>query len=59
MAPPTAASADLWSLFYPFGNTPAVNLAEKLPPETDGRLLFLGCGDVRNVLFTIFSNSNS
>ncbi|KIV77254.1 hypothetical protein PV11_09067 [Exophiala sideris] len=41
--------------FYPTGNTPAVNLAQSLPPEKDGTCLLLGCGDVRNVLFTAHS----
>ncbi|KAI1612183.1 hypothetical protein EDD36DRAFT_277223 [Exophiala viscosa] len=41
--------------FYATGNTPAVNLAQSLPPEKDGTCLLLGCGDVRNVLFTAYS----
>ncbi|KAK0666788.1 hypothetical protein QBC41DRAFT_366638 [Cercophora samala] len=38
--------------FYPFGNTPAVCLTQHLPPEVPARVLILGCGDLRNVLFT-------
>ncbi|KAH6869719.1 hypothetical protein BKA70DRAFT_1171851 [Coprinopsis sp. MPI-PUGE-AT-0042] len=40
--------------FYPIGNTSAVSLTGDLPPEEPARLLLLGCGDPRNVLFTIF-----
>lgn len=45
--------------FYATGNTPAVNLAQSLPPEKDGTCLLLGCGDVRNVLFTAYSRQSS
>lgn len=41
--------------FYAIGNTPAVCLTESLPPEQDASLLLLGSGDVRNILFTAFS----
>ncbi|KAF1944977.1 hypothetical protein EJ02DRAFT_509908 [Clathrospora elynae] len=41
--------------FYPAGNTPAVCLTQSLPPDQDAALLLLGCGDVRNILFTIYS----
>ncbi|KAJ7192595.1 hypothetical protein GGX14DRAFT_479959, partial [Mycena pura] len=40
--------------FYPIGNTSAVSLARDVPPEKDISLLLLGCGDPRNVLFTLF-----
>ncbi|EGO03805.1 hypothetical protein SERLA73DRAFT_158294 [Serpula lacrymans var. lacrymans S7.3] len=40
--------------FYAIGNTSAVRLSRDLPPEEPGNLLLLGCGDPRNVLFTIF-----
>ncbi|KAH6869603.1 hypothetical protein BKA70DRAFT_1242317 [Coprinopsis sp. MPI-PUGE-AT-0042] len=41
--------------FYPIGNTSAVSLTVDLPPEEPAKLLLLGCGDPRNVLFTIFT----
>ncbi|KAA1466961.1 hypothetical protein DENSPDRAFT_862780 [Dentipellis sp. KUC8613] len=40
--------------FYPFGNTSATCLTRDLPPETSAAVLLLGCGDPRNILFTIF-----
>ncbi|KAK6361446.1 hypothetical protein TWF730_005174 [Orbilia blumenaviensis] len=43
--------------FYPIGNSPAMNLVGHLPPEIDAEILLLGCGDVRNILFTIFTES--
>ncbi|KAK4197623.1 hypothetical protein QBC40DRAFT_333101, partial [Triangularia verruculosa] len=42
--------------FYPFGDTPAVSLTQNLPPEADANILMLGCGDLRNVLFTNHSD---
>lgn len=58
---PLAATLDLVTRFSPFGKTPAVNLAQNLPPDPEaaGKLLLLGCEDVRNVLFTVFSDSKS
>ncbi|KAJ6482109.1 hypothetical protein C8R47DRAFT_982261 [Mycena vitilis] len=41
-------------LFYPIGNTSAVSLTRDLAPETDATILMLGCGDPRNILYTIF-----
>ncbi|KAK7013820.1 MYND-type domain-containing protein [Favolaschia claudopus] len=40
--------------FYPIGNTSAVSLARDVSPDKDISLLLLGCGDPRNVLFTLF-----
>ncbi|EWC46657.1 hypothetical protein DRE_04144 [Drechslerella stenobrocha 248] len=48
---------DAEGFFYPIGNTPAINLVSHLPPETDADVLLLGCGDVRHVLFTLFTES--
>ncbi|KAH8803350.1 hypothetical protein F5884DRAFT_756633 [Xylogone sp. PMI_703] len=45
------------SFFYPLGNTPAVSLIQTLPPHEDARILHLGCGDIRNILFTCYSNT--
>ncbi|KAG5638310.1 hypothetical protein H0H81_000728 [Sphagnurus paluster] len=41
--------------FYPIGNTSAVCLTRDLPPEQSANILLLGCGDPRNVLYTIQS----
>ncbi|KAF2034802.1 hypothetical protein EK21DRAFT_55723 [Setomelanomma holmii] len=43
--------------FYPVGNTPAVCLTQSLPPELDADLLLLGCGDIRNILFTVYGGA--
>lgn len=43
--------------FYPIGNTPAVNLLRDLAPADEQetvRFLALGCGDPRNVLFSLW-----
>jgi hypothetical protein len=40
--------------FYPIGNTSAVCLTRDLAPEEPAKILLLGCGDPRNVLYTIF-----
>ncbi|KDQ54528.1 hypothetical protein JAAARDRAFT_135381 [Jaapia argillacea MUCL 33604] len=40
--------------FYPIGNTSAVSLTRDLPPEAPADILLLGCGDARNILYTIF-----
>jgi hypothetical protein len=45
--------------FYPIGNTAPVCLTQSLPPEGDASLLLLGCGDVRNVLFTAYADLNT
>ncbi|KAI1809401.1 hypothetical protein GGS20DRAFT_596429 [Poronia punctata] len=46
------------SFFYPMGNTPAVCLTEALPPNVPADILLLGCGDLRNVLFTRHIDAN-
>ncbi|KAI4672937.1 uncharacterized protein J4E78_001440 [Alternaria triticimaculans] len=45
--------------FYPVGNTPAVCLTQSLPREQDAALLLLGCGDIRNILFTAYSGAGA
>ena len=50
----TPSVVDLVTFFYPIGNTPAVCLTQDLPCNEDARLLLLGCGDVRNILFTAY-----
>ncbi|RYP73353.1 hypothetical protein DL770_007803 [Monosporascus sp. CRB-9-2] len=48
----TPAVINIISYFYPVGNTPAVSLTQALPPRDAADILLLGCGDVRNILFT-------
>ena len=43
--------------FYPIGNTSAVSLSTDIAPEDPARILLLGCGDPRNVLYTIFTEA--
>lgn len=45
--------------FYPIGNTSAVVLTDTLAPEEPANLLLLGCGDPRNILFTIYSQADN
>ncbi|KAF9802221.1 hypothetical protein IEO21_09934 [Rhodonia placenta] len=44
--------------FYPIGNTSAVDLLRDTPPDADAHLLLLGCGDPRNVLYSIYTDRN-
>lgn len=55
---PVGTVVDIVSFLYAFGNTPAVNFTQELAPESSARILLLGWGDMRNVLFTTYSNSN-
>ena len=46
--------------FYPTGNTPAVDILRDLPAPATGkedtvRSLLLGCGDPRNILFSLWN----
>ena len=43
--------------YYPTGNTPAVCMTRHLNPESDARILLLGSGDLRNVMYTCFADS--
>lgn len=52
----TPAVANYVTQFYPIGNTPAVSLTRGLPQGVDADILLLGCGDIRNVLFTAYAN---
>lgn len=40
--------------FYPVGNTAPQYFAAKCPPEVPCRVLLLGCGDIRSILYTNF-----
>ncbi|KAM6496295.1 hypothetical protein JOM56_009001 [Amanita muscaria] len=42
--------------FYAIGNTPAACLTSDIPPEVPADILLLGCGDARNVLYTIYAD---
>ncbi|CAE6441890.1 unnamed protein product, partial [Rhizoctonia solani] len=43
--------------FYPIGNTAAISLTQDLSPEQSAAdILLLGCGDPRNILFTLYSD---
>jgi hypothetical protein len=42
--------------FYPIGNTGATSLTQDLSPEQSADILLLGCGDPRNILFTLYSD---
>ncbi len=53
----TPAVANPFSFIYPVGNTPASSLTESLPQGVDADILLLGCGDVRNILFTAYCES--
>ncbi|OSX63103.1 hypothetical protein POSPLADRAFT_1181158 [Postia placenta MAD-698-R-SB12] len=41
--------------WFPIGNTAAVCYSRDLAPEEPGNILLLGCGDPRNVLYTIYN----
>ncbi|QRV91846.1 MYND Zn-finger protein [Ceratobasidium sp. AG-Ba] len=47
------------TFFYPIGNTAAVSLTQDLSPEQSADILLLGCGDPRNILFTLFADVNA
>ncbi|KAH8833243.1 hypothetical protein DL96DRAFT_1457668 [Flagelloscypha sp. PMI_526] len=55
---PTPCFGRKITFFYPIGNTPAVSLTYDLAAEDDARILLLGCGDPRNILYTIHSEKN-
>ncbi|ORY68692.1 uncharacterized protein BCR38DRAFT_136711 [Pseudomassariella vexata] len=50
MLTPTSLNPNIY--FYPIGNTTAISITQSLAPQTTGSVLLLGCGDVRNILFT-------
>ncbi|KAI6145467.1 hypothetical protein BKA82DRAFT_21336 [Pisolithus tinctorius] len=43
---------------YPLGNTSAICLTEELPPEHKADVLLLGCGDPRNILYTVYADAS-
>ncbi|KAH7015197.1 TCP-1/cpn60 chaperonin family-domain-containing protein [Ilyonectria destructans] len=53
MLTPTVANRT--SFLYAAGNTPATSLTRCLPHGLDATVLSLGCGDLRNLLYTAYS----
>lgn len=53
MLTPTVANRT--SFLYAAGNTPATSLTRCLPHGLDAAVLSLGCGDLRNILYTAYS----
>ncbi|KAH6606182.1 hypothetical protein Trco_005335 [Trichoderma cornu-damae] len=52
MLTPTVAYRYRW--LYAIGNTAATDLARNIPHGQDASLLLLGCGDLRNILYTSY-----
>ncbi|KAF9476995.1 hypothetical protein BDN70DRAFT_862417 [Pholiota conissans] len=44
------------TFFYPIGNTPPICLTQGLAPEKRADILLLGCGDPRNILYTVYAD---
>ncbi|OCK77244.1 hypothetical protein K432DRAFT_461196 [Lepidopterella palustris CBS 459.81] len=59
MGTPCFFVVDIVTFFYPIGNTSAVHLTRSLPPKQPADILLLGCGDVRNILFTVYADQDS
>ncbi|XDG05416.1 hypothetical protein ABKA04_005031 [Annulohypoxylon sp. FPYF3050] len=51
----TPTSIPYITFLYALGNTPAVSLTRGFPQGRDADILQLGCGDVRNILFTLYT----
>jgi hypothetical protein len=47
--------ANRYGFFYAMGNTPAASLTRCTPHGKDAAILSLGCGDIRNILFTSYN----
>jgi hypothetical protein len=45
--------------FSPLRGLPAISLTQDLPPGLDADVLVLGCGDVRNILFTFWCEEDN
>ena len=52
------ANASPFQSWHPIASEPAISLTRHLAPEIDAKCLLLGCGDARNILFTIFNDEN-
>jgi len=55
----TPVIVDIVTYFYPVGNTSAVHLTRNLPRKQTAQILLLGCGDVRNIVFTVYMDQDS
>ena len=44
------------AFFYAIGNTPAASLTRCVPQGQDVDILSLGCGDLRNILYTTYQS---
>lgn len=44
--------------FTPLRFEPPSSLIQDYPPDKDVNALLLGCGDARNILFTIYEDEN-
>ena len=55
----TPVMVDIVTFFYPVGNTSAVHLTRNLPRQQTARVLLLGCGDIRNIVFTVYMDQES
>ncbi|KAI0154446.1 hypothetical protein GGR57DRAFT_502647 [Xylariaceae sp. FL1272] len=53
----TTTHVDNRPMWTPLGTRPAVNLAQFMPPGMPADILMLGCGDVRNLFFTIHNGT--
>lgn len=54
----TPVIVDIVTYYYPVGNTSAVHLTRNLPPEQTAQILLLGCGDIRNIVFTVYMDQD-
>jgi hypothetical protein len=55
----TPVVVDIVTYFYPVGNTSAVHLTRNLPHGQTAQILLLGCGDIRNIVFTVYMDQDS
>jgi len=55
----TPVIVDIVTYFYPIGNTSAIDLTRNLPREQTAQILLLGCGDIRNIMFTVYMDQES
>ncbi|UPK89459.1 hypothetical protein LCI18_000394 [Fusarium solani-melongenae] len=51
----TPTVANKIGFFYAAGNTPATSLTRCVPQGQDATILSLGCGDLRNILYTAYT----
>jgi hypothetical protein len=50
----TSTVAVKTGFLYAAGNTPATSLTKSVPQGQDVDILSLGCGDLRNILYTAY-----